>query len=678
MKLLPATAILIIMPAVQDDLQCQVSSSPPDKWMEYVQELSQEAEDAERAEALYADLSYLSEHPFELNQVTAGELKRLPFLSDEHIEGLLSYRQRFGPFLTLYELKNIRALDFQAINLLLPFVYIGELPSDNIPLTLANLSRYGKNELQLRYDQCLQQKKGYATGKYLGEPFYHSLHYSYAFDDRLQAGFTGEKDAGEPLLNKHSKGYDYYSACLFLKDISHLKSLAVGDYKLSFGQGLIASHDFTPGRNSLVTQAERRTNGFRRHFSANEADYFRGAAATLKYGQMEYSLFYSFRHMDAAVDSNNTFASFQTDGLHRTEREREKRHTVPVQTAGGNIRYASPDLCIGLTALSYSFGNRLMQPALKPYNRFYFRGSNNTNIGIDYLIKRRGIKFYGETAVSRNAAVATLNALQLTPASYLSFLLLHRSYDRHYQALYGNAFSQNSTVQNEQGIYTGFQIVPFARWKLSAYADLFRFPWLKYGTDAPSSGKEYMVQADYAHNSNTTAYVRYKYKQKEKNGQAKGSPTASILPYAQQRIRLQFSYGVQPSLSFRTSVDGILYKEETQKAAKGFALAQSIGWKPTSLPVQADIYAAWFHTDDYNSRISSCEKHILYSFYTPSFYGKGIRLSAVVRWHITKHLSLSAKIACTRYADRETTGTDLEEISGSEKTDIYTMLRWKF
>ena len=61
-----------------------------DKWMEYVEELALETEDTERIESLYADLSYLTEHPFDLNAVTEEQLKRLPFLSDRQIEQLLS------------------------------------------------------------------------------------------------------------------------------------------------------------------------------------------------------------------------------------------------------------------------------------------------------------------------------------------------------------------------------------------------------------------------------------------------------------------------------------------------------------------------------------------------------------------------------------------------------------
>ena len=95
-----------------------------DKWMEYVEELALETEDTERIESLYADLSYLIEHPFDLNAVTEEQLKRLPFLSDRQIEQLLSYRKRYGNMVSIYELKNIEDIDFQTISLLLPFVYM--------------------------------------------------------------------------------------------------------------------------------------------------------------------------------------------------------------------------------------------------------------------------------------------------------------------------------------------------------------------------------------------------------------------------------------------------------------------------------------------------------------------------------------------------------------------------
>jgi len=659
-----------------------------DKWMDYIDELALETDDKERIESLFTDLSYLADHPFELNEVSKEDLRRLPFLTDLQIDAILSYRRKFGNMATLYELKNIQALDFQTIDLILPFIYIGGKPVENLPFSVNNMLKYGRNELQMRYDQCFQQKKGYCSQlpeileeypnrKYLGEPFYTSLRYSYLFDDRLQIGFAAEKDPGEPFWNEHHKGYDYYSAHFFLKDMKWLKSLAIGDYKVSFGQGLVISNDFTPSRSALVAQAERRTNGFRRHYSTNEVDFFRGGAFTVSFDKIEISAFYSYRKMDAKID-NNTFTTIKTDGLNRLVRDWEKRHTLPMQTMGGNVRYVSPDFCIGITALSYSFGKYSMQPDPKPYNIFYFAGKKNVNLSMDYVFKKKGFKIYGETAFSKNGAIATLNALQLTPLSYISFLLLHRYYDRRYHAFFGNAFTQNSSVQNEHGVYTGMQIVPFAHWKLSAYADIFRFPWLKYGVDAPSAGKEYMVQTDYTRDRNFSFYVRYRSKQKEKN-KTSNSQTVSIIPYKQQRLRIQFSYGSQPSFIFKTSADGIYYSEKGISGnTKGMMMAQSVGWKPSSLPIQTDLYVGWFYTDDYNTRISSYEKNILYSFYMPSFYGKGLRFAATIRWDILKRLSLFAKVGHTWYSDRDIIGTDLEEIEGSNKTDLYTLLRWKF
>ena len=107
-----------------------------------------------------------------------------------------------------------------------------------------------------------------------------------------------------------------------------------------------------------------------------------------------------------------------------------------------------------------------------------------------------------------------MNALQLTPVSYFSLLLLYRYYDKKYQAFFGNAFSQGSTIQNEQGLYMALQWTPFPYWKCTAYVDFFRFPWLKYQVNTPSTGKEYMFQLDYTLNQFLSNYIRYKYKQK--------------------------------------------------------------------------------------------------------------------------------------------------------------------
>jgi sRNA-binding carbon storage regulator CsrA len=654
--------------------------------MDYIEEIAEESEEnPESIEKLYNDLSYLSENPLNLNRITAEQLKQIPFLSDIQILNILDYLKKQGEFVSIYELKNIRFLDVETIELILPFIYVGEIDKTR-PFTIKNLLKFGTNEFLLRYDRCLNEKKGYKelpdsilqqypNRKYVGEPFYTSLRYSYSFDNRLQVGVVAEKDAGEAFWNSYNKGYDFYSVHALLKDLGTIRTLAIGDYKISFGQGLVISNDFTPSRSSILSQAERRNNGFRRHYSTNENDFFRGVASTLSVGKFDVSAFYSNRKADATADEY-TISSFKTDGLHRTEGDLEKKRNIRIETIGGNIRYVSPRFLIGVTALTYSFGGLSVEPELKPYNIFYFRGKRNTNIGMDYTWRHRQLVFFGETALSENSALATLNAFQWSASSGLKAIILHRHYDRKYQAFCGNAFSQNSTVQNEDGLYISMQWAPFAYWRFSGYADFFRFPWIKYGIDAPSSGQEYMIQTDFNRIRNTTISARYRFRQREKN--VTGENEVMILPADQHRVRLQITHKPSGIMIFRTSIEGNIYDDNKSSSNRGWVISQSIGWKKTNSPVQADMYAAYFHTDDYNSRVYSNEKNMLYSFYIPSFYGEGIRLSTVLRYNFTKKLYVSVKAAWAHYYDREIISSGLEEIEGRDKIDLYAQLRWKF
>ena len=657
-----------------------------EKWMEYIEELVEDSEEnPESIEKLYDELSHLSENPFNLNHATADQLQQIPFLSDIQIVNLLEYRRKQGEWVSIYELKNVPFLDMETIELILPFVYVGEIDKTR-PFTPKNLYKYGKNELIIRYDRCLNEKRGYQdvpdsilqlypNRKYVGEPYYTSLRYSHSFDNRLQAGFVAEKDAGEAFWNDYHKGYDYYSIHILMKDLGKIKTLAIGDYKASFGQGLVISNDFTPSRSSILAQAERRNNGFRRHYSTNENDFFRGLASTVSLGKIEISAFYSNRNADATV-GEQTITSFKTDGLHRTVGDVDKKGNIRIQTAGGNIRYASPNLLIGFTALTYSFGGLSVDPTPQPYNRYYFRGERNTNAGFDYSWRRRQVVLFGETAISANGAMATLNALQWSASSGLKTLILYRHFDRKYQAFYGNAFGQSSTVQNEEGLYISMLWAPFAYWKLSGFADFFRFPWLKYGIDAPSSGQEYMIQADFTKIKNTTVSARYRFRQREKN--VTDGNEVVIVPAEQHRMRLQITHILMQTMTFRTTFEENVYDEKVIDATRGWVISQSVGWKGVDSPLQADAFVAYFKTDDYNTRIYSNEKNMLYSFSIPSFYGEGIRLTTVLRYNFTKNFYFSMKAAWAYYYDRNIIGSVLEEINGRDKIDLYAQISWKF
>ena len=51
-------------------------------------------------------------------------------------------------------------------------------------------------------------------------------------------------------------------------------------------------------------------------------------------------------------------------------------------------------------------------------------------------------------------------------------------------------------------------------WRVDAYADVYKFPWLRYRVDAPTTGKEYMFQLTYQPNKIFSIYSRLRSESK--------------------------------------------------------------------------------------------------------------------------------------------------------------------
>lgn len=98
----------------------------------------------------------------------------------------------------------------------------------------------------------------------------------------------------------------------------------------------------------------------------------------------------------------------------------------------------------------------------------------------------------------------------------------------------------------------------------------------------------------------------------------------------------------------------------------------------SGFPLAVSVQGTYFHTDDYDSRIYASEKGLLYTFYTPSFYGRGFRYSAHVRYDLNKTFMFLVKFGQTVYQDRATIGSGNDLIEGNKKTDLQMQLRIKF
>ncbi len=623
------------------------------------------------------ELSTRLQEPVNLNTATREQLEQFPFLSDIQIEHLLAYIYIHGQMQTIYELQLIEDMDRQTIQYLLPFVCIKAInnePAFRWKTMLKSAAKYGKNEVLTRMDIPFYKRKGYEH-TYLGPAVYNSVKYSFRYSDRLYAGVVAEKDAGEPFAALHNRnGYDYYSFYLLLKNCGWLKALAVGNYRLSFGQGLVISTDYLMGKTIYASSFNNRSSGIKKHSSTDEYNYFRGIAATVALAKhWDISGFYSHRSLDGVIKDGEITSIYKT-GLHRSRKEADKKHLFTLQLTGGNVSYQQNRIRLGITGIYYVF-NRPYEPELTGYSKYNLHGNNFYNLGIDYAYRWHRFSFQGETAIGKQGW-ASLNRLQYSPVQDVHLMLIHRFYSYDYWAMFAHSFGEGSTAQNEQGYYLGVETSPFAHWKFFASFDLFSFPWKRYRVSKASRGMDGLVQATFTPRTNLSMDLKYRYKQKERD--LTGSKGTLTLPIFHHQFRYRLNYSLKDVFSSRTTLDYNHFHSQDRAANKGYQVTQMISSQLPWARLFADVQGSYFFTDSYDSRVYASEKGLLYTFYTPSFQGHGFRFSIRLRYELNKHWLFITKFGETVYLDRNEIGSGNDLIRGNKKADIQMQLRIKF
>ena len=640
--------------------------------------------------SFYEDMIYYSENPINLNKTTKEELEKLQFLSDIQVDNILHYLYRYAPLNTIYEMQLIEGLDMTDIRMLLPFVMLGEAGARKETLRLKDVFKYGKNELYLRLDRGLETKEGYRfipeeeqqaeeknARKYVGDPFYNHIKYRFRYRDRIAFGVTAEKDAGEQFWGDHNKGYDFYSAHVELKNFGKLKTLVLGDYRANFGLGLVLRTDFSMGKSSYVMQVNPRSSGLKKYTSTDEYNFFRGAGATVSLGNLDITGFYSNKLIDGDTIGGQ-FASVKIDGLHRTINDLNRKRNVSQQVIGGNVTYTYSWLQVGATALYNSFDHSL-EPRPANYNKFYFRGKEQTVGSVNYRVRAGKLNIFGETALSdREGAWATINGLNFSPISRVGLVALHRYFSKEYDTFFATTFSESSRVNNETGFYIGTEVRPIKYWKVSAYIDSYRFPWMKFGIDEPSIGKDYLVQVDYAPKRNVNMYWRFKFEEKMSNYSDTVTTMPLVLPQQKWAARylLNYSYG---RFSFKNQLDVNSFYDEVNPVSYGYSALQDVSYEFVRVPLRIDLRFHIFDAMNYENRLYTYEKDVLYAFSVPMNYGMGSRYYVNLRYELNQNISFWLKLAQTVYADeRATISSSNEEIQGNRKTDLRFLMRLKF
>ena len=657
----------------------------PSQFIELFEELTEINGIGVSTHQLMEEWTRILDSRIDLNKVNISELEELLFLSTDDIQSIISYRDRYGPFISLYEIQAIPRLTIEKARLLYGLAIPPEKENYDIESPLLD---YPSTDIRMKFHTQLEKEKGFTsnegnTALYEGDRSGIYSQWTCRWSERLSWGITLEKDPGEKIFTSHNiSGFDHESFYITLKKpFKKVDKILIGDYRPSMGQGLIIDNRYRLAKTSLITSIKKNNPGSRPHKSSGEYNYFRGISIAVRAGSnLTSDWFISSRSLDATLRWNDnlnkydSYSTFRTSGLHRTSNELLHRSSVKVNAFGGILEYGNP------TQFSLRFNYLFTQTNLprkhtpRIDNFHDFNGNSLLNVGMDFDLRLKSTLLFGETAVSQNGGNATTFGLLTSLHPNWDLSMLFRKFQPHYQSHWSSPFAETNNASNEAGIYTGIVYRFDRHLSLRFYVDYWNNPWSEFNKTGSSLGKEYFVRLDYTQSKFQRAYLQLKIKNSQANITSLRR-TASLAHHTSLRIRFHWE-NTSERIAIRTRVENSIYKHDNL-TEYGFLIYYDLRLRNSEKRRSFSTRLAFFNIPSRRTSIFTFENDIPTEHSIQSFNGKGLRIYFNLSNSVSYALKLHLRLEQTMYLDRDSIGSGHSAIGDNTKTQIKILCQLK-
>lgn len=671
-----------------------------------------ESEDAPEADEDFflQRLERFLAQPVDIN-ADESVLADLPLLSPLLISALGQYRKLCGDLISVYELQAVPGFTPQLVRQVLPYITI---KSDVGKVALPELLFRGTHTLLMRWSYILEPSKGYLDGPnaervFEGGRVAQFTRYRYQYRDKLQYGFSLEKDAGEAFrFSRGRAGFDFFSGHIIWRNQNLVRTVVLGDFTINFGQGLLHWQAPAFKKTSAAISMKRQGEILQPYTSSGEFNFLRGAGVALQKRHLGLTAFISGRHVSGNVgvqDSlGTTISSLVTSGLNRSETELEKRNNLFFRSAGVNLHWQNVGNRFGLSMIDYRYSLPLVRRS-EPYNLYALKGAGFTGASFDFSVTLGNFHFFGEWSSIPLPRMAVVAGVISSLHEKFDLAVLFRRIDPRYQAPYGNAFTETTVPSNETGIYMGISLKPTHRWKIDCYADRFYFPWMRYRTDAPTDGTQYSVQIAWKGRGETQIYSRIRFRSKPLNeshagnagdpfaiydlpGSFAGGSVVPLMPAeAEERenfpgdrqtfnFRTHIGFPVWSGVVIRCRFESCRFARPAQLPEYGMLYFVEMLYKPKQRWYSGSARWLVFQTDSYDTRLYAYENNVLYTGGSSVFFDSGTRCYINFRAKLKSPfptgaaIDLGLRVATIIYSGKTTIGSGVDQIAGNKKSEI--------
>ena len=695
----------LILFAVNSSLTAQTADSLINKITDGFENQIEAAGEISEDSDLIESVELLSENPVNLNTASLSELQQIPRVDPVIAQKIIEFRIENSGFKSFSDLQKIPEISDDLYRSMLPFIRIklnrsysgiGENFSGN-----RNDKAISENPISFMLRQRtafdFQEKKAFREKKYEGNKYkiYNRLKTSYL---NYSAGIIADKDPGESNYSDYLNGYFQISEINLPFDFK-INRVVAGAYQASYGQGLIQWTNSGFGKSaSTVLSAKRNERGIQPFLSSDENQYFTGAGVSVYNNAISAStdVFYSSRTLDGKItetefytqdNSNDDLISYTLDnsGYHRDSSETAKKDQIRLSTVGFNLTRRFDNFGrIGFTGIFTTVHNSPVftyQSGKPEIEEFYSRTPRkNSSYSVNFDFVFNSISIYGETAVHNNVSYAISSGLIFRPAKQIAYTIHFRKMDPGFLPVSGKPFSEKtSSSGNETGIYHGLEYKS-GNLKLNLYYDNYRFPWSTFQNPYPRYGTDWLLFSEYTLNKNASLNFQYKNEKAMETLSSKdeyGRETILSGETKSQNMKLQLTTGINTRIKLKSRIDYTFYTGTGSITTSGFALVEQLKYNVNESGYFILQYQ-YFDSPAYNNRVYIYENDLPGLLTSVSLYGKGTRYSVSSTMELFSSLSISAKLAITKYSDRKTISSGDSEIQGNMLSQLGIQLDWDF
>ncbi len=580
----------------------------------------------------------------DLNAASSEELLTVPGMTSKFASSIIAYRNKVKFIHGFDELSNLDGATPGLLSALSGHAQI--VQEGNLAGNVSSYMSFSPQKVSL-YQSAYHDN---------GIRNFQKLHLDYR---NVELNAVTDKDPGE------NSYLDFHSLGLSLSDVSIFSAIDLGNYSISFGNGMLFSNASNEAKSAgpISPLFSRNAYSLKSYRSLSENGFLRGAALEVPFGDFELTGFASSKALNAHLNSSGFVTTIDYSGL---DLSTSSDSILTEKIAGGILRFDSPGVDCGASAVYFSYGH--------PFANYYLERQLAEDIFLRSQSERAD--FSGEMLVDRVVSFSANAGLDYDEAQLAVGIRDLRS---RIVPNYSGALSESFPSAPEQGIYFGATLHPEEIVKLGFYYDRFRI--MSTSGDPDRNGEEIFLDSYVNLNRQkifdgtaTVIYFRYRYKTKEDFyvPETEFPAAQSTLAGSKQNFRIDLKHNFSSAFSIRARFErnflssgetGELFLFDAASTLRNFSINSRI---------------CFYNTDSYNSAFYEVEEDLPGIGQYSLLYGDGARLAVLANLKITRSFSAGMKLSRDIYNQTKevTVGSDFRLLPGT--TYVSMELSWQF